>query len=155
KFKDEYQCMIIPKVLKPKFTDMNVVEMSFEQFLTKLATLNAYKEVTRTFHVNNSVYRRICELNRFDLFEVATYVPLLEKSELYGNLFDGTYETKPLEDCITKEDLLELKDYIKLGRFTKSNENNVDENDLPKENIKFKIDLKYKVNFRNSYTFFT
>ncbi|WP_418510595.1 hypothetical protein [Corallibacter sp.] len=145
---------IIPRSLKPKYHEIRNPNTTFLDFIEKIATANAYNEVGRICHNNNAIYRKIYELNRFDLFNTDEYKPLLENSDLYKKLWDGTYKEKPLEECIKKSDLLQISEYILPFQKKTLTKNNSLEQEIT-ASLNFKIKAKYKEKFKNHYPFFT
>ncbi len=154
-YSDEHQYDIIFKKLHPAFIEINNPLEDFENFIIDIATLNAYKEASRLFANNSAIYRRIYELNRFDLIQTDTYLPLKTNSKLKKKLYDGSIGEKPLNECVTKEDTLELKEYYNFDRLR----NKIDSDNVERvgsmENINFKIKVGYKEIFTESYDFFT
>lgn len=151
----KHQYLIIPKKIQPRFLEINDSLEDFKQFVTELATIDAFTETSRLFQNNSGIYRRIYELNRFDLIETDTYSPLKDDSLLNEKLYDGTLKEMSLSENVYISNLEDKKEVVGLNYTENLNEVNLKETPVYNERVNFKININHKSNFRNSYFFFT
>lgn len=151
-FNHQYQ--IIPKKIEPAFLQIKNSTKELELFVIQLATIDAYEETARLFHNNISIYKRIFELNRFDLIQIDKYIPLTDNSDLNDQLYNGTINKKPLEECITQEDTLELIEYYKLNPLEEDIVTNYEDASNQSVSKNFKIKAEFRDSFKDSYEIF-
>lgn len=154
-FSDAHQYMVIPKKLQPSYLEINNSIEDYKEFIIDLAKFNAYREASRLFANNSTIYHQIYLKNRFDLITTDTYLPLKNHSELYKQLFNGTVVEKPIGECITENDFKESEEFYLINNINLKTNIIQPEKPTTFSKINFRVKVHYKETFLNCYDFFT
>lgn len=96
--------LVIPNILKPKFDEMEGLDISFDEYVTHLAKRISFSRARNKFQLNNRLFEAMYKIGKFDgyenlpKFDVRMFKSEPNYFELEEEIFDLVYPKKYIDD---------------------------------------------------------